>query len=112
MPNTTKIENRTSTCISINAELLREAKEKHLNLSAIMNISLKNILNAEGEGQRIKALEIRMESLDEYVNKKNLKSEYNDWRWNKKEVKEDVVSKEKTKRNFGQAIADIENSRG
>ncbi len=94
MPRFSKIDNRTSVCLSANMEFIKEAKEKKLNLSLIFNEALKNILNNEGESMRIKAIETRMGSMDDYLDKNNLKEDYNDWRWNTKEA-ENVLEEEK-----------------
>lgn len=98
MPRFSRIENRTSICLSANRILVDEAKEKKLNLSLIFDQALKSLLNAEGESARIKAMEIRMDSLNEYVNKKGLKNDYDDYRWNDKEVKNVLEEK----REFGE----------
>jgi len=94
MSKTTKIPNRTATCLSINRELLAKAKEQGLNISIVLDAALEKELNSYSQEAFMRAMERQNDGFKKFIQDSKLEDTYESWKYGKG-VKADVVQEEK-----------------
>jgi post-segregation antitoxin (ccd killing protein) len=85
MPKYSLIPNRTTTCVTIDAEKLQKAKELCINLSNLLDEALTRELNPEAKDFYNKAIANQNEVLKKYLLKTGQTDRFDDFKYNQEE---------------------------
>lgn len=104
-----KISNRTVTCVSIDSEKLKMAKERHLNISLLLDGALSRELLMENKEAYQEAIEKQNKFLNSYITHKGYEHDLDKYKYEggKKNVLEEEERSARENREDKGHIGDV-----
>jgi len=96
MPVTSPIKNKVSTCVSIDAEKLKEAKERGMNVSLFLDEALTREFHPDSDKAFNKAVATQKILFDKFIQVTNQQDSFDEFKYG---GKHDVVEKKPEQEN-------------